>query len=358
MEISSKKLERSSRIIYFTISLILCLFLILLTNKVIRDIDNITKSPSNVDFENKQVILNFQKLIDKCNDSIKVFENKKSRIEKTIIVARANRDNEKGSFDNWIKTRKTIGSPANDRDVLIRAQKVDELYKIEQDWKLQQTLIEDSIKSIQSNINRLSEKIDKEHEAADKLYSKAIQKYDLKVFLIRLLLVTPILLLGVWFFIKYRKNKYWPLFQGFSLFSLYAFFFGLVPYLPSYGGYIRYSVGIILSIFAGYYAINKIRKYLELKKIELKTSSIERSKNVQTDTAEKALMNHVCPSCGKDFILKNWEAPTDSHKNVTFITDFCRFCGLQLFSKCEKCGNKNFIHLPFCSNCGEKTKIN
>jgi ribosomal protein L32 len=356
MEISSKKLERSSKIIYFTISLVLCFFLILLTNKFIDDIDNITQSPSSYDFENQQIIAANQRLIDKSNDSINAFLNKKARIDKTIEIASLNYSNEKESFDNWLKTRKTIGSPTNDKEVLMRAQKLDEYYKIEQDWNAQLSVIEDSINQIQSAQNVFQENISKEQENANELYTVALHKYDLKVFLIRLLLVTPILLIGIWFFFKYRKNKYWPLFQGFSLYSLYAFFFGLVPYLPSYGGYIRYTVGILLSVLAGYYAINRIRKYLELKKIELETSSKERSKNVKTEVAEKALANHVCPSCGKDFILKNWEYSGESLKTATLSTDFCRFCGLDLFAPCEKCGTKNFVHLPFCSNCGEKTK--
>ncbi|MBK8808075.1 MAG: hypothetical protein IPO21_16105 [Bacteroidales bacterium] len=124
--------------------------------------------------------------------------------------------------------------------------------------------------------------------------------------------------------------------------------------LPSYGGYIRYTVGVLLSLFAGYYAINVIKKYLAAKKQELETSTAERSKKVETDTAEKALMNHVCPSCGKDFILKNWETNSDSKSIV--ITDFCRYCGLELFAKCGKCGKQNFVHLPFCTSCGVKLK--
>ena len=356
MEMNSKKLQRSSKIIYFTISLLLCLFLILLTNKLIGDIDNITVSPISTDFENKSAISAIQKLTEKTDDTIKIFENKKSRIERTIEAATLSYNNEKESFDNWLKTRTTIGSPSNDKDVLLRAEKLDEYYKIQQDWQSQLSSIDDSIKNIQNNRARLDDKIVKEQEVANELYTIALRKYDLKVFLIRLLLVTPILLLGIWFFIRYRKNKYWPLFQGFSLYSLYAFFFGLVPYLPSYGGYIRYSAGIILSVFAGYYAINRIRKYLEQKKVELETSSKERAKNVHSDIAEKALMNHICPSCGKDFILKNWEFSSETVKNAILVTDFCRFCGLELFSKCEKCGNKNFVHLSFCSQCGEKTK--
>ena len=58
------------------------------------------------------------------------------------------------------------------------------------------------------------------------------------------------------------------------------FFFGLVPYLPSYGGYIRYTIGIIVSGGLGYYAIKTIGKYIEDKQAELQVSTEERSKKV------------------------------------------------------------------------------
>lgn len=356
MEISSKKLERSSKILYFAISLVLCLFLILLTNKLISDIDNITESPNVYDYENQPAVSDNQHRLDVSNESIELLENKKTRIEQTIEAAKSNCSIEKESFDNWIKTRKTIGSPANDTEVLARANKLDEFYKIEQEWRGQLSAVEDSISQIQKSQEAIQSKISDEQEKTDEQYRDAMKDYDLKVFLIRLALVAPVLLIGIWFFMRFSKNKYWPLFQGFTLYSLYAFFFGLVPYLPSYGGYIRYTVGIVLCVFGGYYAINRIRKYLELKKIELETSSQVRSKNVQSDTAEKALMNHVCPSCGKDFILRNWECSAETARNTPVVTDFCRFCGLELFSKCGKCGNMNFVHLPFCAHCGDKTK--
>ncbi len=142
------------------------------------------------------------------------------------------------------------------------------------------------------------------------------------------------------------------------MFSFYAFFFGLVPYLPSYGEYIRYTVGIILSIIFGIYAINKIKAFVEYKKNELKVSTTERAEKVQIETAEKALDNHMCPSCGKDFVVKKWDKSVNK-KNKTemygIVTNFCRFCGLELFKKCKKCGSENYAHLPFCSNCGDKT---
>jgi len=356
MELNSKKLERTSKIVFFSISVILSIFLILLTDNIMSDIDSVTTSPMPTDFENAALIDNYNKDIARSDDSIRILSIKMERLTKTIETVVMRREAEKESFDNWLSTRNTIGSPTNDVEVLARARKVDELLKVEQEWQSQLAVLEDSVSQIAKyrDVNYI--KIDEERQRANELYFVALRKYDLKVFLIRLLIVTPILLIGIFFFLRFRRSKYWPLFQGYIIFSLYAFFFGLVPYLPSYGGYVRYSVGIILSLFAGYYAINSIRKYLEMKKKELEISSQERARNVQTEVAEKSLHNHICPSCGKDFILKTWESPSDGGKPIPVVTVYCRYCGLELFSNCDACGHKNFLHLPYCSNCGHTTK--
>ncbi|MEM1137834.1 MAG: hypothetical protein AAGI07_18500 [Bacteroidota bacterium] len=358
MELNSKKLERTSKLVNFSIAFVLCIFLILLSSNIIDDIDDWSDRPDFTSFENRAKVdslRNELKLIDNQVEDIRV---KNERINQTINIAKSNYDNEKQSFENWLAARQTIGSPKEDKEVLQRAEKLDSFYKIEQEWRSELASNQLEIETFYTSRTGLEDLLDKEQKNASEKYNAAIRTYDLKVFLKRLLFAFPILALGIFFLVKYRQNKYWPLFLGFILFSVYVFFFGLVPYLPSYGGYIRYTVGIILSVVLGIYAINRIRSFIEKKKAELKESSTERAKRVKTETAEKALNNHFCPSCGKDFILRKWDNPKIKAGNgedmFKLVSSFCRHCGLELFTDCKKCGNKNYAHLPFCSNCGDE----
>jgi len=238
MELNSKKLERTSRIVYYSISIILCIFLILLSNRIIDDLDSTTNRPYPTDFENKSVLAELDKNMEAQDAELDNLYAKKETVEKTIATAKDNHTNEKQSFDNWLETRKTLGSPDKDQEVIARVKKLDEFYKVEQEWRTELNVLQTQIDETQKKKQEIQKSIDKEQDEAYKKYENALKKYDLKVFLIRLIFVAPILALGIFFFIRYRRHKFYPLFFGFTLFSLYAFFFGLVPYLPSYGGYL------------------------------------------------------------------------------------------------------------------------
>ena len=358
MEFNNKKLEKTSKLINYVIAIVLCGFLISLSSKLIDDVDEWKERPAVEDFYDVALLSEKKAEIDEFETAINLKREQKTSVENTIRVVNSNYENAKKSFDNWLEARKTVGSPKEDKEVLSRANELDDYYKTQQEWKKELSEITEEIQQLVEHKNEVDELVAIEKKRAYEERKKAIRKYDLKVFLIRLLFILPILLIGIFFIIKFRKHKYWPLFLGFVLFSFYAFFFGLVPYLPSYGGYIRYTVGIILSVLFGIYVINKIKAFVEQKKNELKVSTEERAKKVQTETAEKALDNHMCPSCGKDFIVKKWDKSTNNKKEKAgtygVVTNFCRFCGLELFKKCNNCDAENFAHLPFCSNCGDK----
>ena len=360
MEFNNKRLERTSTFINYAIALVLCWFLIALSGKILGDVDDWKERPQAKDFENKELIDAKESEIAKLQTTLEPKLRARETLQNTLRIAQSDSKNAKESFENWLAARKTVGSSNEDKEVLERAKGLDEIYKIEQDRKKELAVINSEIDLSNQKTGNLRKDILEEKDRAYDAQIKEMRSYELKVFLIRLLFIFPILLLGVYFAVKKRRHKYWPLFLGFILFSIYAFFFGLLPYLPSYGGYVRYTVGIILVTIGGAYAINKIRAFVERKKEELKVSTTERAKSVQSETAEKALDNHMCPSCGKDFIVKKWDKSVSKKErgdHFSYVTNFCRFCGLELFKKCGTCETMNFAHLPFCSNCGDKVSI-
>ncbi len=358
MDINDKKFIRIRRLVNWTITIVLAGFLIGLSSIVIDDLDGTVSYPLRADFENKVSIQEYQNQRDEMNRQLNLLNESVTNIKQMIDVAQRNKNAEQESFDNWIKTRSTLGKADQDPEVMQRIAKIDHYKEVVLSWQTQQDSIEALREPFYIQLDELSKKEDEEARQVDKVYYKAYENYNLKVFLIRLLFAGPILALGIFFFLRRRNHKFSPLFMGFSLFSVYVFFVGLVPYLPSYGGYVRYSVGLIITFGLGYYAIKRFRIYQERKAIELKTSTEERAKRMEGERAEKAFNNHICPSCGKNFILQPWETYDSEVKIVKAVvaSNFCRYCGMQLIKKCSNCNQKNYAHLPFCINCGESIK--
>ena len=160
------------------------------------------------------------------------------------------------------------------------------------------------------------------------------------MFLYRLALTLPLLLVAGWLFAKKRKSAYWPFVWGFIFFALFAFFVELVPYLPSYGGYVRYVVGIVLTVLVGRYAIVALNRYLARQKLAEQQPDQVRRDELSYDTALARLAKGVCPGCERPVDLKNTEI------------DFCPHCGIGLFDHCGKCDARKSAFSKFCHACG------
>lgn len=359
MKYNNKRLAHFSKFIHYSIALAMCGFLIALSSVIMRDADQLKDYPLLMDHQNESLLNDQELLKDSIDLIIEELLDEEKRFDIQLAVAEQNHEAAKESFDNWLAARGTIGSSDQDQAVLDRANELDQFATEEQGIKVSIDSVHQlaATQAVQKEV--FQDLINLEEVRADKAWVKAINHYYLNIFLIRLAIVLPILLIGIFFALKFRKHKYWPLFLGFVLFSVYAFFVGLVPYLPSYGGYIRYTVGIAICLLFGIYAINKIRSFIERKREEMKVSQKERATNVQIESAEKALEDCMCPSCGKGFLIRSWKKTSGKDGNISRIiknTNFCRFCGLVLFQDCNSCETENFSHLPFCSNCGDDIK--
>ena len=247
---------------------------------------------------------------------------------------------ERESFDTWIATRSATEQASQNPEVLTRQHKLDGLKAAEREAQGKADTLDNQRTDLQQARDKHQAVLDDVQKAGDSGYQHAVSRMELRVFVLRLALILPLLLLAVWLFVKRRRSPRWPFVWGFIFFALFAFFVELVPYLPSYGGYLRYLVGIALTVWGGNYAIAALRRYLDAQKAAEQRPEEERRKDLGYEMAQMRLARRICPAC---------ERPIDATDPTA---NFCMHCGLLVFEDCPRCHTRQTSFSHFCRFCG------
>ena len=257
-----------------------------------------------------------------------------------LQVAQADVANARKSFENWIATRSATERAEQDPELVSRTQALDTLQARERAARANVEKQQQAQLDAQQASERAQRDLQQLQDAAGEQYSRAMRAQELRVFGYRLALTLPLLLIAGWLFVKKRKSAAWPFVWGFIFFALFAFFVELVPYLPSYGGYVRYIVGIVITALVGRWAIAALNRYMERQKQAEAQPEQERRRELSYDTALARLAKGVCPGCERPVDLKDGK------------TDFCPHCGIGLFDHCGTCRTRKNAFAHYCHACG------
>lgn len=325
----------------WAIAFIFASFLIGLGGLVVGDLPQVQTAPVMETYldkvayaEVKQVIATKEKVIAAANKEVEV---------ESVKLEKMNGDyrNAKEIFNTWLASRQTTQDQDQNPEVLAKTKDLEKQKNAIRDQEQKSTLKYADIQKLEDDVSIDRKKLSElEQDANEKVYQEN-RRNEVKVFLYRLALTLPLLLIAAWLFIKKRKTKNWPFVWGFVIFALFAFFVELVPYLPSYGGYIRYIVGIVLTLVIGQYSIKALQTYLEKQKKAEEMPNTQLKEKLNYDLAQQRLSRGICPGCERPIDLK------DSARN------FCVHCGTCVFNHCVKCNTRKNAFAKFCHSCGE-----
>ncbi len=338
---SARVPERTYAIVMWLVSIVFAGFLIGFGSLVISDLPRLDGNISVdqfVDRDAQAKIGGARKLLDERRDDFRTRQaDARLKLEQASNAYLSANE----TFETWIKTRTATTDPNQDPEVIRRTQALEAL--------------KGRARAAQSVVEKLDEEslaLDREQTLIDgqqsqlnlvatPAYERAMFQQELKVFMWRLAFTLPLLLIAGWLVMKKRKSDYWPLMRGFVIAALFAFFFELVPYLPSYGGYIRYIVGMLLTLVAGHFIIKNMRAYLAKRQQVEHQAEDERRKLVSYEEAFKKMSSKVCPGCDRPVSTTG-----DAEAN------FCVHCGMTLFNICTKCNARKMAFFRYCMTCG------
>lgn len=336
--------ERAFKIGQWIVALLFAYFLIEIGAAVIADLPQVSSAPERSSFVDQPALNRLHTQMQGDRDKIAQLDQERHHLDAQLGQQQTHYQQEQASFETWRDTRRTTGKSDQDAEVVARARRLDGLLAAQQATQQEIQRISEIRQRHVLAIAPLEAQAQALEYKADQDFFEASRRALLKVFFIRLAFVLPLLISALWLFRRHRQSAQWPFVWGYILFALFAFFFELVPYLPSFGGYIRYGVGALLTFWGGRLLINALQRYLERKQQEQAAPEEARKQDIRYERALESIAKGQCPGCERPFV---------NAQGVEL--NYCMHCGLRIHHACSRCGLRHNAFFPFCPACGQRS---
>ena len=348
--------EKLFTLVMWLVSFAFAGFLIGLGSKMVADLPRL-EDPLDIEQFADATALNAAKTqINTLNRTQRELADRQAQAEQAQSAAGNAYGSAREAYNNWIRTRTATTDPVQDPEVIKRTYELDKLKAAERKTQIAGEQIDQEMLNTSQALDQQRRAETEITSAAQSAYYSALFKQEMRVFGLRLALTLPLLGVAGWLIARKRKSDYWPLMRGFVLFALFTFFFELVPYLPSYGGYVRYAVGIVLTAIAGHYVIKAMRRYLaQRQQVEAQTET-QRRQALGYEDALKKMAANICPGCERTIVTLAAASGTPAAApNPGTASNFCVHCGMKLFDQCGKCATRKNAFFHYCPSCGTGT---
>ncbi len=338
--------ERLVRAGQWAIAVLFAWFLIQVGANLIADLPLLSRAPQAAQFRPVVALQAVQNRLEPLQEQERRLQEQLEALNRRREVVQETLRRERQSFETWRATRAATAQSDQNPEVLQRARQLDA--RLEKDRLLaeDQRQLEQRQQQLQGRLAPLQRQQAELERRGEQAYARALRRHEWIAFLIRLGFVLPVLALALHLFRRRRGGEQWPFVWGFLLFSLYAFFVELVPYLPSFGAYIRYGIGALLTYLGGRALMRWLRAYLRRKQSEQQAPQQDRLQQIRYERALQTLARRQCPSCER--FLCSGEAP---------MPDFCMHCGLRIQTHCRVCDHHQPVFYPYCSACGAASEL-
>lgn len=322
------------------LSLIFASFLIGLGGLIVGDLPQTHPAPAFDSLLAQPEAAQLQQRLKSVEREITDLEESLARDRLLLEAARNQTAAARDNLSAWLQTRQTTATATRDPDLLVRTRDLEVLKRSERDWEQRVEQQQQGVLAISQRRSQDQRRLQVLQEQAQTRWQASQRRNELQVFLLRLAVTLPLLVVAGWLYLRRRHSAYWPFVWGFIFFAGFAFFVELVPYLPSYGGYVRYGVGLLLTAVLGHYAIRAMRRYLEQQQAQEALPDAQRRQQLDYELTHTRLAKGLCPGCERAIPLQ------DPQRN------FCMHCGLKVFMPCTRCGVRMPALARFCPGCG------